>query len=136
MYKVVIGLEVHCELTTKTKNFSSAPNKFSEYPNEFVATTDLGLPGILPVANKEAVRKALKTAIALHCETPEEVIFDRKNYFYADLPKGYQITQNTKPMGIHGYLDILVDGIIKRVEHVLVADTPTIIFTNDTGTYQ
>ena len=116
MYKVVIGLEVHCELTTKTKNFSSAPNKFSEYPNEYVATTDLGLPGILPVANKEAVRKALKTAMALHCETPEEVIFDRKNYFYADLPKGYQITQNTKPMGIHGYLDILVDGIIKRVD--------------------
>ena len=116
MYKVVIGLEVHCELTTKTKNFSSAPNKFSEYPNEFVATTDLGLPGILPVANKEAVRKALKTAIALHCETPEEVIFDRKNYFYADLPKGYQITQNTKPMGVNGYFDILVDGKIKRVE--------------------
>ena len=116
MYKVVIGLEVHCELTTKTKIFSSAPNKFSEYPNEYVATTDLGLPGILPVANKEAVRKALKTAMALHCETPEEVIFDRKNYFYADLPKGYQITQNTKPMGIHGYLDILVDGIIKRVD--------------------
>lgn len=116
MYKVVIGLEVHCELTTKTKNFSSAPNKFSEYPNEFVATTDLGLPGILPVANKEAVRKALKTAIALHCETPKEVIFDRKNYFYADLPKGYQITQNTKPMGVNGYFDILVDGKIKRVE--------------------
>ena len=116
MYKVVIGLEVHCELTTKTKNFSSAPNKFSEYPNEFVATTDLGLPGILPVANKEAVRKALKTAIALNCETPEEVIFDRKNYFYADLPKGYQITQNTKPMGVNGYFDILVDGKIKRVE--------------------
>ena len=116
MYKVVIGLEVHCELTTKTKNFSSAPNKFSEYPNEYVATTDLGLPGILPVANKEAVRKALKTAMSLHCETPEEVIFDRKNFFYADLPKGYQITQNTKPMGIHGYLDILVDGKIKRVD--------------------
>ena len=116
MYKVVIGLEVHCELTTKTKNFSSAPNKFSEYPNEYVATTDLGLPGILPVANKEAVRKALKTAMALHCETPEEVIFDRKNYFYADLPKGYQITQNTKPMGVNGYFDILVDGKIKRVD--------------------
>ena len=116
MYKVVIGLEVHCELTTKTKNFSSAPNKFSEYPNEYVATTDLGLPGILPVANKEAVRKALKTAMALHCETPEEVIFDRKNYFYADLPKGYQITQNYKPMGINGYLDIMVDGHVKRVD--------------------
>lgn len=116
MFKVVIGLEVHCELTTKSKNFSQAPNVFSEYPNENVATVDLGLPGILPVANKEACRKALKTAMALHCETPEEVIFDRKNYFYADLPKGYQITQNTKPMGINGYLDIMVDGKVKRVD--------------------
>ncbi|MBQ8131497.1 MAG: Asp-tRNA(Asn)/Glu-tRNA(Gln) amidotransferase subunit GatB [Bacilli bacterium] len=116
MYKVVIGLEVHCELTTKTKNFSTAPNEFSDYPNEHVATVDLGLPGILPVANKEACRKALLTAMALHCKTPDEVIFDRKNYFYADLPKGYQITQNTKPMGINGYLDIMVDGHVKRVD--------------------
>ncbi len=116
MFKVVIGLEVHCELTTNTKNFSAAPNKFTDYPNEHVSTVDLGLPGILPVANKEAVRKALKTALALHCKTPDEVIFDRKNYFYPDLPKGYQITQNTKPMGINGYLDIMVDGKIKRVD--------------------
>lgn len=116
MFKVVIGLEVHCELTTNTKNFSSAPNKFTEYPNEYVATVDLGLPGVLPVANKEACRKALKTAMALHCETPDEVIFDRKNYFYADLPKGYQITQNYKPMGVNGYLNIMVDGKVKRVD--------------------
>ena len=67
MFKVVIGLEVHCELTTNTKNFSSAPNKFTEYPNEYVATVDLGLPGVLPVANKEACRKALKTAIKCIC---------------------------------------------------------------------
>ncbi len=115
MFKVVIGLEVHCELTTKTKNFSGAPNKFSEYPNEYVSTVDLGLPGILPVANKEACRKALLTAMALHCETPDEIIFDRKNYFYADLPKGYQITQNKKPMGVNGYLDIRTNGIVKRI---------------------
>ena len=116
MYKVVIGLEVHCELETKSKNFSPAPNMFTESHNINVATVDLGLPGILPVANKEAARRALFTAMALHCETPDEVIFDRKNYFYADLPKGYQITQNTKPMGINGYLDILVNGHIKRVD--------------------
>ncbi len=116
MYKVVIGLEVHCELDTVSKNFSAAPNKFSEYPNENVATVDLGLPGILPVANKEACRKALLTALALHCKAPDEVIFDRKNYFYPDLPKGYQITQNTKPMGINGYLDIMVNGKMKRVD--------------------
>lgn len=116
MYKVVIGLEVHCELETKSKNFSPAPNMFTEAHNINVATVDLGLPGILPVANKEAARRALFTAMALHCETPDEVIFDRKNYYYPDLPKGYQITQNTKPMGINGYLDILVNGHIKRVD--------------------
>lgn len=115
MYKVVIGLEVHCELETKSKNFSQAPNTFSMIPNENVATVDLGLPGILPVVNKEACKKALLTAMALHCKNPDEIIFDRKNYFYADLPKGYQITQNTKPMGKDGYLDILVKNTIKRV---------------------
>lgn len=115
MYKVVIGLEVHCELETKSKNFSPAPNYFTEAHNTNVATVDLGLPGILPVPNKEACRKALLTAMALHCENPDEVIFDRKNYYYADLPKGYQITQVTKPMGRNGYLDIMVDGRMKRI---------------------
>jgi aspartyl-tRNA(Asn)/glutamyl-tRNA(Gln) amidotransferase subunit B len=116
MYKVVIGLEVHCELDTKSKNFSSAPNSFTEIHNINVAPVDLGLPGILPVPNKEACRKALMTAMALHCTNPDEVIFDRKNYYYADLPKGYQITQVTKPMGRNGYLDIMVNGKIKRVD--------------------
>ena len=115
MYKVTIGLEVHCEVTTNTKNFSSAPNKFTKFPNEHVATVDLGLPGILPVANKEACRKSLLTSMALHCETPKKIVFDRKNYYYPDLPKGYQITQNTRPMGINGYLDILVGDEEKRV---------------------
>lgn len=115
MYKVVIGLEVHCELETKSKNFSAAPNMFTESHNINVGTVDLGLPGILPVANKEAARRALLTAMALHCKTPDEVIFDRKNYYYPDLPKGYQITQNTKPMGTNGYLDILVNNHVKRV---------------------
>lgn len=115
MYKVVIGLEVHCELETKSKNFSPAPNEFTEAHNINVATVDLGLPGILPIANKEAVRKALKTSMALHCKLPDDIIFDRKNYYYADLPKGYQITQNTKPVGLNGYLDVLVNGKVKRV---------------------
>lgn len=114
-YKVVIGLEVHCELETKSKNFSPALNTFSNVPNENVATVDLGLPGILPVVNEEAVRRALLTAMALNCTNPDEVMFDRKNYFYPDLPKGYQITQVTKPMGRNGYLDILVNGKLKRV---------------------
>jgi aspartyl-tRNA(Asn)/glutamyl-tRNA(Gln) amidotransferase subunit B len=115
MYKVVIGLEVHCELETKSKNFSFAPNEFTEAHNINVGTVDLGLPGILPIANKEAVRKALFTSMALHCKLPDEIIFDRKNYYYADLPKGYQITQNTKPVGLGGYLDVLVNGEVKRV---------------------
>ena len=115
MYKVVIGLEVHCELETKSKNFSFAPNEFTEAHNINVGTVDLGLPGILPIANKEAVRKALFTSMALHCKLPDEIIFDRKNYYYADLPKGYQITQNTKPVGLGGYLDVLVNGKVKRV---------------------
>ena len=115
MYKVVIGLEVHCELQTNSKNFSFAPNEFTETHNINVGTVDLGLPGILPIANKEAVRKALFTSMALHCDLPDEIIFDRKNYYYADLPKGYQITQNTKPVGLNGYLDVLVNGKVKRV---------------------
>ncbi len=115
MYKVVIGLEVHCELETKSKNFSGAPNTFSMIPNENVSAVDLGLPGILPVVNEEACRKAIKTAMDLHCYQPDEIIFDRKNYFYPDLPKGYQITQVTKPMGRDGYLDIRVGDAIKRV---------------------
>lgn len=110
MYKATIGLEVHCEVKTNSKNFSSAKNTYSEYPNEFVDTTDLGLPGILPVANKEAFRKSLMMALALNCKTPDIVMFDRKNYYYPDLPKGYQITQMTKPVGIDGYVMINVDG--------------------------
>jgi len=115
MYKVVIGLEVHCEVKTKSKNFSSSPNSYSTIPNINVSNVDLGLPGILPVVNKEACRKALKTAMALNCKNPDEVMFDRKNYFYPDLPKGYQITQVTKPMGKNGYLDVYVNGEVKRV---------------------
>lgn len=115
MYDVVIGLEVHCELDTLSKNFSSSENSYTKIPNIHVSPVDLGLPGILPVVNEKACYNALRTAMALHCENPDEIMFDRKNYFYPDLPKGYQITQVTKPMGRNGYLDILVDGSIKRV---------------------
>lgn len=110
MYNVTIGLEVHCEVKTNSKNFSSARNTYCEYPNENIDTTDLGLPGILPVANKEAFRKSLMMALALNCKTPDVVMFDRKNYYYPDLPKGYQITQIEKPVGINGYVMINVNG--------------------------
>ena len=110
MYKATIGLEVHCEVKTNSKNFSSAKNTYSEYPNENVDTVDLGLPGILPVANIEAFRKSLMMALALNCKTPDVVMFDRKNYYYPDLPKGYQITQMEKPVGVDGYVMINVNG--------------------------
>ncbi len=116
MYKVVIGLEVHCEVKTNSKNFSSARNTYSEYPNENIDTVDIGLPGILPVANKIAFEKSLKMALALNCKTPDIVMFDRKNYYYPDLPKGYQITQETKPVGVNGYVMINVNGEDKKVE--------------------
>lgn len=110
MYKVVIGLEVHCELQTVSKNFSGSANTYSTSPNSNIAPVDLGFPGILPVVNEEAVRKSLMMSMALNCETPDVIIFDRKNYFYPDLPKGYQITQMSKPVGINGYVMINVDG--------------------------
>lgn len=115
MYKVVIGLEVHCEVKTKSKNFSSAPNTYSTEPNTNVAPVDLGLPGILPVVNKEACHKAIKTALALDCQVPDEVLFDRKNYYYPDLPKGYQITQMTKPFGRNGKITFFVGETEKTV---------------------
>ena len=110
MYKVTIGLEVHCEVKTNSKIFSSSWNSYSEYPNENIDTVDIGLPGILPVANKDAFRKSLMMALALNCETPDIVMFDRKNYNYPDLPKGFQITQMEKPVGIYGYVLIHVNG--------------------------
>ena len=115
MYKVTIGLEVHCEVKTNSKNFSSSRNTYSEYPNENIDTVDIGLPGILPVANKQAFRKSLMMALALNCKTPDIVMFDRKNYYYPDLPKGYQITQMEKPVGIDGYVMINVNGEDKKV---------------------
>ena len=115
MYKVTIGLEVHCELESNSKVFSPSVNSYNETPNANVAYQDLAFPGILPVANKEAVKRALKVSMALNCQTPDEIIFDRKNYYYPDLPKGYQITQMTKPVGIHVYVDIDVNDEIKRV---------------------
>lgn len=115
MYKVTIGLEVHCELKTNSKVFSPATNGHSEVANSNISVVDLGFPGVMPVLNREAVKKALKTALALNCETPDVAMFDRKNYYYPDLPKGYQITQVTKPMGVNGYLDIEVNDEIKRV---------------------
>lgn len=114
-YKAVIGLEMHCELTSNSKVFSPAQNSYSTIPNSNVSPIDLALPGTLPTINKECVRKALKMALALNCKTPEYMYFDRKNYYYPDLPKGYQITQMHDPVGVNGHITIDCDGYEKDV---------------------
>ena len=114
-YDVTIGLEVHCEVKSTSKMFSPSPNSYNENPNENISEVDLGFPGILPIANLEAVKKSVLMAMALNCELPEKMFFDRKNYYYPDLPKGYQITQNTKPVGVNGYVDVYVGEEVKRI---------------------
>lgn len=114
-YEVVIGLEVHAQLLTKTKLFCSCSTNFGQPPNTNVCPVCLGLPGSLPVINGEAVEMAVKTALALGCTVHQSSIFARKNYFYPDLPKGYQISQFEEPFSTQGHLDIDVDGKTKRV---------------------
>lgn len=104
-YKVLIGLEMHCEISkTNTKVFSSARNSYSNTPNSNIRPVDMAFPGTLPVVNKEAVKMALMMSMILNCKQPEYIYFERKNYYYPDLPKGFQITQETKPapVGIYG----------------------------------
>ena len=114
-YEVVIGLEVHIELKTKTKIFCSCPNEFGSEPNTNVCPRCLGLPGTLPVLNEKVLEYAIKAGLALNCEIAEFSKFDRKNYFYPDLTKAYQISQFDLPICEHGYLDIDVDGNHKRI---------------------
>ncbi|RFU68923.1 Asp-tRNA(Asn)/Glu-tRNA(Gln) amidotransferase subunit GatB [Peribacillus saganii] len=114
-YETVIGLEVHVELKTESKIFSSSPNQFGSAPNTNTTVIDLGYPGVLPVMNKKAVDYAMKAAIALNCEIAEETKFDRKNYFYPDNPKAYQISQFDKPIGENGWIEIEVGGKKKKI---------------------
>ena len=109
-YKAVIGLEMHCELKSNSKVFSSAKNSYSEVPNSNIKPVDMAFPGTLPVVNKKCVKDALKMAMVLNCELPKYMYFDRKNYYYPDLPKGYQITQFTSPVGVKGKIEIEVNG--------------------------
>ncbi|MFC7322672.1 Asp-tRNA(Asn)/Glu-tRNA(Gln) amidotransferase subunit GatB [Halobacillus campisalis] len=114
-FETVIGLEVHVELKTESKIFSPSPNMFGDSPNTNVNPIDLGYPGVLPVLNEEAVNFAMKAAMALNCEIATDTKFDRKNYFYPDNPKAYQISQFDQPIGENGYIDIEVDGVKKRI---------------------
>ena len=107
-YKALIGIEMHCEISkTNTKVFSRAENSYKDLPNSNIRPVDLGFPGTLPVVNKEAVKKALMASIILGCKQPDYIYFERKNYYYPDLPKGFQITQETKPapIGIYGEIE-------------------------------
>ncbi len=114
-YETVIGLEVHVELKTNSKIFSSSPNHFGAEPNSNTTVVDLGYPGTLPVLNKKVVEYGMKASLALNCEVAEHTKFDRKNYFYPDNPKAYQISQFDKPIGEHGWIDIEVNGEKKRI---------------------
>jgi aspartyl-tRNA(Asn)/glutamyl-tRNA(Gln) amidotransferase subunit B len=114
-YETVIGLEVHVELKTDSKIFSSSPNHFGAEPNTNTTVIDLGYPGVLPVVNKKAIEYAMKACIALNCEVATETKFDRKNYFYPDNPKAYQISQFDKPIGENGWVEIEVNGEKKRI---------------------
>lgn len=114
-YKAVIGLEFHCEMKSNTKVFSNARNSFSKVANENVAPVDMAFPGTLPVVNKACVKKALMMSMILNCKQPEYMEFDRKNYYYPDLPKGYQLTQFFNPVGVDGKIEIDVNGTKKEV---------------------
>lgn len=117
-YKVLIGLEMHCEISeTNTKVFSGAKNEYVDIPNSNVSAVDMAFPGVLPVVNKKAVEHALMASMILGCKQPEYMYFERKNYYYPDMPKNYQITQETKPIpvGIYGSLTFDCKGEEKTI---------------------
>src|SRR5471032_299959 len=105
-YEPVIGLEVHVQLLTQTKIFCGCSTQFGAPPNTNVCPVCLGMPGSLPVLNRRAVEFAVLASMSLNCQVRETSIFARKNYFYPDLPKGYQISQYDKPLAEHGFIDI------------------------------
>jgi len=115
-FELVSGLEIHVQLNTNTKIFSSDSASFGALPNQNISTVSLALPGALPKLNKEVIEKAIRIGLALNCTINQTNHFDRKNYFYADLPKGYQITQDSQPICINGFLEVeLSDGSMKKI---------------------
>ena len=114
-FEAVIGIEIHVEMKTKTKMFSSSLNKFGALPNTLVSPVDMAFPGTMPVVNKQAVINAIRVCNALHMSIDNQLWFDRKNYFYSDLPKGFQITQDKRPIGSNGYVEVETINGIKKI---------------------
>ena len=114
-YETVIGLEIHVQLLTLSKVFCGCSTKFGKEPNTLVCPVCLGLPGVLPVLNKKALEYTVRTGLALNCEISEYSKFDRKTYFYPDLPKNFQISQYDMPVSKKGYLDIKIGDNIKKI---------------------
>lgn len=115
-FETIIGLEVHCELKTNSKMFSGAPVSFGQESNTMISAIDLAMPGVLPSLNKAGVEYAIRVCHALHMDIDELVCFDRKNYYYSDLPKGFQITQDRRPIGRNGTMEIDDNGKIQIIE--------------------
>jgi aspartyl-tRNA(Asn)/glutamyl-tRNA(Gln) amidotransferase subunit B len=113
-YEAIIGLEVHAQMLTESKIFCGCSTKFGSEPNTQTCPVCIGMPGVLPVLNKKALESAIKTGLAMNCRISPYSRFARKNYFYPDLPKGYQISQYELPICEHGYIEIVVDGAIKK----------------------
>lgn len=116
MTKLVIGLEMHAEMKSTTKVFSPSSNVYNKMANVNINEIDLAFPGFMPSLNEECVKKAVEMALILKCDVAKYMIFDRKNYYYPDLPKGYQITQNIRPVGINGNLEVSLNGSKFNVE--------------------
>ena len=115
-WQAVIGLEVHAQLSTGSKIFSGAPTAYGAAPNSQACAIDLGLPGVLPVLNRAAVEKAVKFGLAINATITDHSVFARKNYFYPDLPKGYQISQYDAPIVAHGRLPVRMEDEVREIE--------------------
>lgn len=135
-YEAVIGLEVHVQLNTRTKIFCGCPTTFGASPNSQVCPVCLGLPGVLPVMNQQVLVSAAKASVALHADIQSESRFDRKNYFYPDLPKKYQITQHFRPFALGGHVEISVHGVKQRIRIIrlhLEEDAGKLVHRGRTG---